>query len=116
MIINNLHRTITSLLKKRYTVEYYRENNYYICLSFYHLNSVYNGLVYISKENGAINIDFQYHHENKTVYKRLKTLGDYVYRLYKLNQLDTATNILANYKPLAMEIYNKHYSLFSQEV
>lgn len=101
MIINNMHRTLTSLLKKRYAVEYYSENDYYICLSFYHLNSVYNGLVYISKENGFTNIDFQHHRFSKTVHKQLNILSGYIFKLYQLKQLNTVIDILANYKLLA---------------
>lgn len=107
MIIDNIHRTLTSLLKKRYTVEYYSENNYYIILSFYHLNSVYNGLIFISKEYNTIHIDFQYHHNNKTIQKQLETLSRYIIRLYHLKQLELIIDILANYKPLVNEIIKK---------
>lgn len=110
-MLNKLHRTINSLLKKHYTIEFYTDNNHIIILSFYHLNSVYNGLCYINKETGHINIDFQYHALNKTVKEQVKRIAGNIYKLYKLNQLQTAINILNNYKPAATEIFNKYYSI-----
>lgn len=110
-MIDKLHRTINSLLKKNYTVEFWTDNNSIIMLSFYHLNSVYNGLCYISKESGRISIDFQYHAKNKTVEEQLVRICQNVYKLYKLNHLQTVINILENYKPLAKDIYNKKYAL-----
>ena len=112
MYINKLHRTLTSLLKKHYTVEFWTDNNYTIILSFYHLNSVYNGLCYISKDNGNINIDFQYHRQNKQVKKQLENTSKYIYGLYRLGYLNSVITILNNYKPLATEIYNKNYSIY----
>lgn len=108
-MINKLHRTINSLLKKNYTVEFYTDNNFTIILSFYHLNSVYNGLAYINKENGNIKIDFQYHAVNKTVSEQLKRICENVYKLYYLKQFDLAINILNNYQNAAREIYNTKY-------
>ena len=110
-MLNKLHKTITSLLKKHYTVEFWTDNNFTIMLSFYHLNSVYNGLCYISKETGAINIDFQYHRQNKTIREQLRRICENVYKLYQVNQLTTTINILNNYKQQAMEIYNTNYSI-----
>ena len=110
-MINKLHKTLTSLLKKHYTVEFWTDNNFTIMLSFYHLNSVYNGLCYISKETGRINVDFQYHRQNKRIQEQLQRICENVYKLYRLNQLQIVINILNNYKPHAMEIYNKNYSI-----
>jgi hypothetical protein len=110
-MLNKIHRTVKSLLKKHYTIEFYTDNNFTIILSFYHLNSVYNGLCYISKETGRINVDFQYHTLNKTVREQVQRIAENVYKLYQLNQLQTAINIFNNYKPQAMEIYNKKYSI-----
>lgn len=110
-MIDKLHRTINSLLKKNYTVEFWTDNNSIIMLSFYHLNSVYNGLCYISKESGRISIDFQYHAKNKAVAEQLTRICQNVYKLYTLNNLQTAINILENYKPLVKDIYNKKYAL-----
>lgn len=110
-MIKKLHRTIYSLLKKHYTVEFWNENDHYIILSFYHLNSVYNGLCYICKKSGSINIDFQYHRYNKTVYNQLLTLGKNIYKLYKINCLIRVEQIINNYKPLANEIYKNNYSI-----
>lgn len=110
-MINKLHRTIASLLKKHYTVEFWTDNNFTIMLSFYHLNSVYNGLCYISKETGRINVDFQYHRQNKAIREQLERICENVYKLYQINQLQTAISILNSYKPLAMEIYNNNYSI-----
>lgn len=110
-MIDKLHKTISSLLKKHYTVEFWTDNNFTIILSFYHLNSVYNGLCYISKESGKINIDFQYHRHNKKVREQLNTVCKNVFKLYQLNQLQTAINILNNYKPSATKIYNDNYSI-----
>lgn len=110
-MIEKLHRTIYSLLKKHYTVEFWNENDHVIILSFYHLNSVYNGLCYINKYNGDINIDFQYHRHNKQVKKQLENICQRVGGLYKLSGLDCAIEILNNYKPLANEIYKNNYSI-----
>jgi hypothetical protein len=109
MLYNKLHKTINSLLKKNYTVEFYTDNNFTIILSFYHLNSVYNGLVYISKENGKIKIDFQYHAINKIVSEQITRVAENVYKLYQLKQFDHAVNILNNYHAAAREIYNSKY-------
>ena len=111
MLFNKLHRTIISLIKKHYTVEFYNDNNHCIILSFYHLNSVYNGLCYIGKNSDYIRIDFQYHRYNKTVEKQLLYLCSTIQKLYKLKQLEQVKTILENYQPLAKEIYNKNYSL-----
>lgn len=110
-MIDKLHRTINSLLKKHYTIEFYTDNNHVIILSFYHLNSVYNGLVYIYKESGYINVDFQYHALNKTVCEQVKRIAENVYKLYKLNQFNMAILILNSYKPAATEIFNNYYSI-----
>lgn len=109
--IDKLHKTITSLLKKHYTVEFYTNNNHVIILSFYHLNSVYNGLCYISKESGCINVDFQYHTINKVVKEQIKRIAENVYKLYQLDQLPIVISIFENYKPLATQIYNEKYSI-----
>ena len=111
MLLAKINRTLYSLLNKHYIVEYYSENDFYIYLSFYHLNSVYNGLVRISKENGDILVDFQHHRYNKLVHKQLANLSEKVYRLYKLKQITLVTDLLSNYKPLAQYIYNQYYSL-----
>lgn len=107
MLINKIHRTINSLLKKNYTVEFWTDNNSTIILSFYHLNSVYNGLCYISKESEWMRIDFQYHAKNKTVEKQLYNLCDNIKKLYQLNQLQRGIDILESCKPLALEKYKE---------
>jgi archaellum component FlaF (FlaF/FlaG flagellin family) len=111
-MINKIHKTVNSLLKKHYTIEFYTDNNFTIILSFYHLNSVYNGLCYISKDSDYINIDFQYHKYNKAVHEQLKRICENISKLNKLNQLQTALNILNNYKPLANQIYKENYSIY----
>lgn len=111
MITDQIHRTINSLTKKHYTIETYSENHHCIIYSFYHLNSVYNGLLYIGKESDYIKIDFQYHNKNKTIEKQLTTLAKNIKKLYNLNQLETVTSIVEYYQPIAKEIYNKNYSL-----
>jgi hypothetical protein len=111
-MIDKLHKIINSLLKKHYTVEFWSENHHTIILSFYHLNSVYNGLCYIDKQDfNNIHIDFQYHRQNKQVKKQLETLCQRVYWCYKLDMLEYAIEILNNYKPLATKIYNDNYSI-----
>lgn len=110
-MIDKLHKTISSLLKKHYTIEFYTENYFTIILSFYHLNSVYNGLCYINKDSGNINIDFQYHAVNKLVHEQVKRIAENVYKLYKLNQFNMAILILNSYKQQATEIFNNYYSL-----
>jgi hypothetical protein len=107
MLINKIHRTIGSLLKKNYTVEFWTDNNSTIILSFYHLNSVYNGLCYVSKESDWMHIDFQYHAKNKTVEKQLYNLCGNIKKLYKLNQLQQGIDILESYRPLALKKYNE---------
>ena len=108
---NKLHRTISSLLKKHYTVEIWNNTHLTIILSFYHLNSVYNGLCYIDKDTGRITIDFQYHKQNKLIKEQLSRICENVYKLYQINNLQTALNIIDGYKTQASEIYNKNYSI-----
>lgn len=110
-MIYKLHRTCYSLLKKHYTVEFYNENDHYIILSFYHLNSVYNGLCYICKNSGQTWIDFQYHRRNKIVHKQLLTLSKNIYNVYKKYNLGAAEQVINFYKPLANEIYKNNYSI-----
>lgn len=100
MILSKLHKTLNSLHKKNYIIEFWNDNNFTIMLSFYHLNSVYNGLCYIDKDTGSIKVDFQHHQQNKVVKKQLEIIGNAVYNLYKLNQLETVKTILNNYKSL----------------
>lgn len=100
MIFNKLHKTLNSLHKKNYIIEFWNDNNFTIMLSFYHLNSVYNGLCYIDKDTGNVKVDFQYHQQNKVVKKQLEIIGNAVYNLYKLNQLERVKTILNNYKSL----------------
>jgi hypothetical protein len=107
MLINKIHGTINSLLKKNYTVEFWTDNNSTIILSFYHLNSVYNGLCYISKDSDWMHVDFQYHAKNKTVEKQLYNLCGNIKKLYKLNQLQRGIDVLESYKPLALEKYKE---------
>lgn len=104
MLLNKLNRTLNSLLKKRYAVELYNENNYYIVLSFYHLNSANNGLAYIEKNGGKVTIDFQYHHYNKVVKNQLENIGKYITNLYNLKQHQKALDIIKNYKYLYEKI------------
>lgn len=111
MYLDKLHNTLSSLLKKHYTVEFWSDNDHVIILSFYHLNSVYNGLCYICKDSGNINIDFQYHRQNKQVKKQLENICLRVYWVYKLINLDYAIEILNSYKPAATQIYNENYSI-----
>lgn len=110
-MINKIHNTINSLLKKHYTVQLYNDTQFSIILSFYHLNSVYNGLCYIDKDNGKIYIDFQYHRYNKTVHQQLNVLCENIYKMYKMHQLELIFEILENYSKQADEIYNKNYSI-----
>ena len=100
-MINKIHRTLLSLIKNNYAFEVYNVNDYNrLIFSFYHLNSVYNGLCYISKESGNIYIDFQHHAHNKRIEKQLNYLCGNIYKLYKLNQIDFVAEIITNYKPL----------------
>lgn len=110
-MIDKLHRTLNSLLKKHYTVEFWTDNNFTIMLSFYHLNSVYNGLCYISKNTGHYSIDFQYHRYNKTVHKQMENICKITYKLYQLGHLDMLKTILDNYHSIAREIYDNNYSI-----
>lgn len=110
-MIDKLHRINFSLLKKNYTIDYYNENAFYIVLSFHHLNSVYNGLCYISKEKNKVIIDFQYHTHNKAIEKQLNALASVIYKLYKLNQFELVKTIISNYRTLAIKKYNEKYSL-----
>lgn len=98
MIFNKLHKILNSLHKKNYIIEFYSDNAFSIALSFYHKNSPYNGLCYISKEAERFSIDFQYHKHNKTVKKQLENVCKMVYTLYKLNQLDLVKKMFDNYK------------------
>lgn len=110
-MLNKMHRTLTSLIKKHYVFEVYNIEDYNsLIFSFYHLNSVYNGLCYISKDSGNIYIDFQYHNKNKAVEKQLYLLCANIYKLYRLNQIVLIEKIISAYKPLALEIFNKNYS------
>ena len=97
-MINRIHKTLLSLLKKNYIVEFYTDNNFTIILSFYHVNSPYGGLCYISKEHEHERVDFQHHAKNKTVEKQLLYLGKNIRKLYKLNQFELVKNTLASYK------------------
>lgn len=97
-MFNKLHRTLKSIYNNNYVVEFWTDNNFMIMLSFYHKKSVYNGLVYISKESGQSKIDFQHHRQNKAIAAKLKTISDIIYRLYRLNNLDHAITILNNYR------------------
>ena len=108
---NKLHRTISSLLKKHYTVEIWNNTHFTIILSFYHLNSVYNGLCYIDKDAGRITVDFQYHRQNKLIKEQLIRICENVYKLYQLNNLQIALNVIDGYKTQASKIYNKNYSI-----
>ena len=100
-MVNKLHRTLNSLLKKHYTVEFWNENSNTITISFYHANSVSNGLCYISKSIGLYAIDFQYHRYNKAVEKQMDNICNIIFKLYQLGHLDTVTTILDNYKAIA---------------
>ena len=111
MLSNKTARTLESLLKKNYTVEVWSENGSFLILSFFHLNSVYNGLVYIHKDNSYYRVDFQYHHKNKTVEKQLKTLCKYVYEFNKLNNLEQFKLLLGLYRTEAQKIYNEKFSI-----
>lgn len=111
MLFSKTHRTLNSLLKKHYTVEFWNENNYCIILSFFHLNSVYNGLVYIHKNDGSCRVDFQYHNKNKTIEKQLKTLCKHGYTFYSLHHLEDFKMLLNLYRTEAQKIYNKKYSI-----
>ena len=106
MLLDKLNITLNSLLKKHYAVEFYSENDYYIILSFYHLNSVSNGLAYIEKNGDNITIDFQYHRYNKIVKNQIENIGKYIKNLYNLKQQQKAFDIMKNYKYLYEKIYN----------
>lgn len=109
-MINKIHKTLASLLRKNYTVVFWSENNYCLRLAFYHLNSVHNGLVYISKVDKNISIDFQYHHKNKTVQKQLEFLGANIQKLLYLKQKELLFSILENYHKQASDKYYKYFS------
>lgn len=115
-MLNKINKTLNSLLKKDYTVEFWSDNNFIIMLSFYHLNSVYNGLCYISKDDGRVRVDFQYHNKNKTVEKQLKYLCENVYKLYNLKQFEIVKNLLENYHNIAIKSYKEKYSFFSEVI
>lgn len=116
-MINKIHRTLTSLVKKNYCFEVYNIEDYNrLIFSFYHLNSVCNGLCYISKDTGNIYIDFQYHNKNKSVEKQLYFLCANIYKLYKLNKIDYAVDVISGYKLLAPELYNNNFSFCVPEV
>lgn len=112
MLSEKTNRTLKSLLKKDYTVEFWSENNFCFMLSFYHLNSVYNGLVYIHKKDGRIRVDFQYHQKNKTVEKQLKLLSNYLLEFYNNNNLDQFKLLLGLNIIEADKIYHEKYSFF----
>ena len=111
-MINKIHKTLLSLIKNNYAFEVYNIDDYNrLIFSFYHLNSVYNGLCYISKESSNIYIDFQYHAHNKRIEKQLNYLCANIYKLYKLNQIDFVAEIITNYKPLMLDKHNTCFSL-----
>lgn len=102
-LIVKIHKILRSLARKKYIVEFYNENNFSIILSFYHLNSVYNGLVYIEKATGRVFVDWQYHHHNKAVGAQLVRLGEYVRQLFALKQNDIVIEMLNNYKMMVVK-------------
>lgn len=114
-MINKLHRTLNSLLKKHYTVEFWSDNNHVIMLSFYHLNSCHNGLCYISKTTGVYAVDFQHHHYNKIVDKQIEKIGGIIFTLYKLGHFDMVKTILDNYHTSARKDYYNIYSIVGGE-
>lgn len=108
--IQTLKHNLYSLLILDYNINIYNESETTLILSFYHLNSIHNGLLFISKNDNYSNIDWQYHRKNKTVKQKLKNITQAIQNLYKNNHSDIIENEIAFYDNLAKMVYNAKYS------
>jgi hypothetical protein len=103
---------LNQLLVMDYAVELYNYNDAGCTISFNHLNSVHNGLAFISFENDYRYVDFQYHKHNKRVEKIINEILDYIKLYYRLRKrFDYIIEEITYYHNLAMQLYNCKYSV-----
>lgn len=74
-----------------------------LILSYSHINSIYNGLVYIHP-NGTIIIDRQYHSKSRIVENILEDIGKKCLPYMKNNKIDNLTVIMQKYHDKAIQV------------
>lgn len=101
---------LRTLLYNDYHVKYGGENDFSICLAFNHLNSMYNGVMHVCKNDDSIYIDWQYHRKNKAVEKTLAKLGESIRNEYKYNKKFVLDEI-EFFSEQAKQVFEAKYSL-----
>lgn len=95
-----------NLLKKDVAIEIYNQQNDTIIFSFFHLDSVYNGLIWYNTKTKIYNIDFQYHDYTKTLENLLRKVMQNI-EWFKLDYIEKEINF---YRELSTKIFDAKYS------
>lgn len=108
--IETLKSNLHSLLKQDYAITIYSDLKSVLILSFYHLNSVYSGLLWISKKDDYFHINWQYHKYNKRVQKTLETMAKAIQKIYKLKHPELIEEEINFYNERSQMVYQAKYS------
>lgn len=101
---NNLY----NLLKNDIAIEIYNnQNNDEMIFNFFHLDSVYNGLIWYNFKNNTYNIDFQYHDYTKKIDRLLIKLMEAI----KINKKDDIIKEIEFFRNLSKQLFNCKYNL-----
>ena len=99
-----LHDKLLRLIRLDYDIQYYGYGQRGILiLSYSHINSIYNGLVFIHP-NGTVNIDRQYHSKSRIVENILVNVGEKCLPYMKNNKIDKLTDIMNKYHEKAIQV------------
>ena len=96
-----------NLLKKDIAIEIYNQQNNTIIFSFFHLESVYNGLIWYDISTHEYNINFQYHEYSKTLEKSLEKLLACL-QWFRMDYIEKEMDF---YRKAAQKIFESKYSL-----
>lgn len=96
-----------NLLKKDVAIEIYNQQDGFIVFSFFHLESVYNGLIWYDIKTHTYNINFQYHAYTKALEKLLTKIMNNI-QWFNIDYIDKE---IKYYRNLATNVFNSKYSM-----
>lgn len=102
-----LKRNLYNLLLNDISIDIYNHQNDTIVFCFFHLSSVYNGLIWYNTKDNTYNIDFQYHDYSKKLEKLLTRFLESI----KINKLPFIFQEIEYFRTLAKKLFECKYSL-----
>lgn len=102
-----LKTNLYNLLQNDIAIDIYNHQNDMIVFSFFHLSSVYNGLIWYNTKENTYTIDFQYHDYTKKTEKLLIKFLESC----KINIISFIFQEVEYFRNLSKQLFDCKYSL-----